>query len=427
MDKDKIMQKWINTPFAYTKFHHDLTLLQQDVMIRVSERLQPFVKEFYGSPLKNSKRVPKSLFTEALRKAGVMEFHISFSELGVAPNNYPAVKKAVDEVLDIKLDRLIMKDGIPTVQRFHIFNKSEIPLTDETSSVMFSLNTEIVSEEDDTVVSDYVFDMTQGYITHPLDIARISDFERMPMIYYLLRHESRDWKDKVIHLTTESIKEYLNMIKRDDHGSIESIAYPKFSKFREKVLIPAIKNINELHERGLIDVSVEMEFKYPGTRKTGNPEYIIFRIDNTKKPSTVVNIPVARTISTTLIPGAAKKRGRPRKNPLSSDAQQQTILFDENQYVEVFPDKNNEPVIQLIPGDRVGEWKQLVQEYGDGPFASLLQQAECQGTIDGAFYLVMPSYQQKEQMVAAAMDERLKSLLIKYSGRSFKTIQVTSR
>lgn len=431
MEKDKTLQKWINTPFSYTKFHHDLTLLQQDVMIRVSDRLQRFVNEFFGSSLKNSKRVPKPLFTEAMRKAGVMEFHISFSELGVAPNNYPAVRKAVDEVLDIKWDRMIMKDGVPTMRRYNIFSKSDIPLADASSSVVFSLNMEIVDEEEDTVVSDYVFDMTQGYISHPVDIARISDFERMPMIYYLLRHESQDWDKKVISLTTEQIKEYLNMIKRDEHGKIESISYPKFSKFRDRVLIPAIKNINELYDRGLIDVEIEMEFKYPGTRKTGDPESIIFKIDNSKKkPNHVAKEPLSVTVNSSPDQTIAttKKRGRPRKNPLPDETAQQIIAFEDTAYVEVRPKSTSVQEVQLISGNRVGEWQQLVKEYGDGPSAQILANTTCLGTLDGAFSLQVSSRDAVDVLTDAAVsDTRLKELLVKSVGRLFKTIQVSCK
>lgn len=331
MDKDNLLQKWINTPFAYTRYHHDLSLLQQDVLIRVSERLQRFMQEYHGSELKDSKAVPKSMFADAVRKAGISEFHITFAELGVAPNNYPAVKKAVDEVLDIKFEHMIEEDGVPKMVRFPIFNKSKIPLTDDNSSVTFSLNIDVVEEARETRVVDYVFDMSQGYVTHPENIARISSFERMPMIYYLLKHESQNWKKKQIGLTVTQIKEYMKMIKRDDNGRIISISYPKFSKFRDRVLIPAIQNINELHEHGPIEVSVQMDFRYPGTRHTGDPELIIFSFDakgrNEKAQPSVAVQPAVVT-------DAPKRRGRPRKN---MPASQRSIQFEDLSYIEVFP------------------------------------------------------------------------------------------
>ena len=41
----KLPQKWINTPFSFTRLSKNLSLLQQAVLVKVSEQLQPFIKE----------------------------------------------------------------------------------------------------------------------------------------------------------------------------------------------------------------------------------------------------------------------------------------------------------------------------------------------------------------------------------------------
>lgn len=48
--KDLIQSKWINTPFSYTRISKNLTLLQQAVLVKVSEHLQPYIKDFFGNP-----------------------------------------------------------------------------------------------------------------------------------------------------------------------------------------------------------------------------------------------------------------------------------------------------------------------------------------------------------------------------------------
>lgn len=49
--KDIVQSNRINTPFSYTRISKNLTLLQQAVLVKVSEHLQPCMKEFWGSDL----------------------------------------------------------------------------------------------------------------------------------------------------------------------------------------------------------------------------------------------------------------------------------------------------------------------------------------------------------------------------------------
>lgn len=418
MANDMIPQKWINTPFAYTKFSHDLTLLQQDVLIRVAEHLQRYVQVYYGSKLKDSKDVPRPLFSEADKRKGIQEIVVDFAELGVAPSNYPKLRESIDEILNLKVEHEGVDEmGRPTIIRTNIFSQSEVQQKDNTSSARFSLNIDMV---------DWVFDMSQGYVTHPEDIARISSYERMPMMYYLLRHESQNWKDKFVRLTLSHIKEYLHLIEYDEKTrEMTKNAYPKYSKFRERVLDPSIDNINDLHARGLIDVSVTYEPVYPGTRKTGNPSYLLFKIDTTASDGKVQSARGDVASPTIIFPdddtkqaSAPRRRGRPKKV--------QTIEILKNPADGVGEEPQpQEKSPALNPGDRVGDWQQLVNEYGEGPSAELLRMAVCKGTIDGAFSLVMPDYGSKELMVnAASTDERLKALLVKAVGRTFKVVQV---
>ncbi|MBD8978062.1 MAG: hypothetical protein EGQ88_05715 [Prevotellamassilia timonensis] len=104
--KDIVQSNRINTPFSYTRISKNLTLLQQAVLVKVSEHLQPYMKEFLGSDLCKSKKIPKGLFPEAVKNSGVLQFNISYAELGVSINNYYSAAKAVEEVLKIQVDPL---------------------------------------------------------------------------------------------------------------------------------------------------------------------------------------------------------------------------------------------------------------------------------------------------------------------------------
>lgn len=413
MDKDKSLQKYINTPFAYTKFSKNLSLLQQDILLRVSKFLQKFVSDYYGSELKNSKDIPRPLFSAATKNNGLEEFRISFSEMGIPANNYPQVQKAVNEVLELKVSHPgLNAEGKPSILTDNIFTRGAVPINEASTSASFKLNMDVV---------DYVFDMAQGYISHPEDIARISNVEKMPMIYYLLRHESQNWKTKLVKLTVFEIKDYLGFVKRelrkDDNDeqswAITDISYPKFSRFKERVLIPSIEDVMRLFKEDHIDVVFKYEPKYPGKKTTGDPEYILFTILSGKEAKDYIKeyeaekanpkpkaVKAEAKVSDIAVP---KKRGRPRKTPLPSEL---SLDFDQPVVVE-----------GLIMGDRAEDWKNLVAEYGDGPLKELLSLATYEGTIDGAFSIKAHNY--PAQGVLVQSDDKLRELLKKYNPDAF--------
>ena len=285
MERDKhLPQQYISTPFAYTKFSKNLSLLQQTVLTKVSEHLQGYVRHFFGSDLRKDPKVPRPLFSEAEKNNGMPEFVMSYAELGVDIANYNVARAAVQEVLNLTVDAPSEdSDGKASVKAFNIFTHANISFEGGTG-VSFRLNPEVV---------DYVFDMSQGYVRHPADIARIGQIERMPMMYYYLHKKSEHWKHRVVRLTVLDIKTYLGMLGKITEGTDERSgrplkggkekkeAYPKFSQFKKNVIETSINDINRLRKDGLLDVCVSYEPIYNGKRKVGNPAYIEFTIYDT--------------------------------------------------------------------------------------------------------------------------------------------------
>lgn len=284
IDNLPIKQQYISTPFAYTKFSKNLSLLQQSVLVKVSEHLQSYIKQYFGSDLRKSRDIPRPLFSDADKNNGMPEFHVDYAELGVSINNNSLVHEKVKEVLALTVDAPgVDKDGNPAIIKYNIFTEGNMS-SDSKNGVVFSLNPKVV---------DYVFDMSQGYVRHPADIARIGQVERMPMMYYYLFNKSEKWKNRVVHLTVYEIKNYFGMLERtvataDDKGrgrptkgDVIKEAYPKFSQFRKNVLDTSIEDINRLKRSGLLDICVTYEPIYNGKRKVGNPAYIKFTIFDT--------------------------------------------------------------------------------------------------------------------------------------------------
>ena len=276
----KLPQKWINTPFAFTRLSKNLSLLQQAVLVKVSEQLQPFIKEFFGSDLVKSRKVPKSLFSEAVKNSGVTQIYISYAELGVPENNFFAVKQAMKEVLDVKVEGPKKnEDGSMGMHMYNVFLSGDTSI--KNTGVVFGLNPQVIDPDKHLYVLDYAFNMTEGYVSHPDNIALIGEVARMPMIYYILRDASgNNWKERSIQLTVSKIKKYLGMMEFSG-AEIVKEAYPKFSQFKKNVLDNSIADINRLKQLGQIDVCISYEPIYNGKRKVGNPAYIEFTIYDT--------------------------------------------------------------------------------------------------------------------------------------------------
>lgn len=279
-NEKQLPQKWINTPFAFTRLSKNLSLLQQAVLVKVSEQLQPFIKEFFGSDLARSRKVPKALFSEAVKNSGVTQIYISYAELGVPENNFFAVKQAMKEVLDVKVEGPKKnEDGSWGMHMYNVFLSGETSI--KNTGVVFGLNPQVIDPDKHLYVLDYAFNMTEGYVSHPDNIALIGEVARMPMIYYILRDASgNNWKERKIRLTVSKIKKYLGMLEFIGTELVKE-AYPKFSQFKKNVLDNSLADINRLKQMGQLDVCVSYDPIYSGKRKVGNPTYIEFTIYDT--------------------------------------------------------------------------------------------------------------------------------------------------
>lgn len=349
-NEKKLPQKWINTPFAFTRLSRNLSLLQQAVLVKVSEQLQPFIKEFFGSDLAKSKKVPKALFSEAVKNSGVTQIYISYAELGVPENNFFAVKQAMKEVLDVKVEGPRKnEDGSMGMHMYNVFLSGETSI--KNTGVVFGLNPQVIDPDKHLYVLDYAFNMTEGYVSHPDNIALIGEVARMPMIYYILRDASgNNWKERSIRLTVSKIKKYLGMLEFSGAELVKE-AYPKFSQFKKNVLDNSIADINRLKQLGQIDVCISYEPIYNGKRKVGNPAFIEFTVYDTIEQ-------MQQTLT--------KKQ----------QAQQSVSLFDEAE--------------EIKPGKK--EWQQLVTML-HGEIGEDLQKVEFV-SYDGKVVLIKASREQ---------------------------------
>ena len=127
MEEDKqIIKKYINTPFASARAQQGLTLLQQNIMVKVVEHLQVYIGKYFSNPdLQGSDEKPKPIMTREDRDA-LPPIRIELSELGVSSSSYSRVREALKEVLNVQIEKSTFDDeGRPVKRLMQIFYLQE--------------------------------------------------------------------------------------------------------------------------------------------------------------------------------------------------------------------------------------------------------------------------------------------------------------
>lgn len=303
MSENQII-KYINTPFAYTRAQKGLTLLQQNIMVRVSAHLQNYFNKFFRTPeLLSSKEDPKPVMTVE-DKDNLPPVRIELSELGISSGTYGRARKALRDVLGVTIDVAALSDeGKPIRRVLFLFSEFDIPITEAGTTVRMRIG----DDDDDDALSDvkvdrtrgYVdiylnkdaifsmFDMNQGYVSHPEEIARVGNVANMPLMYYFIRHKMKNFRVSKVKTTLLELRDYLGAIKRDSDGNIVKVQYAKYNMFKTRIILTALNDIKRVCDNGQIDFYFEMEEIRAHGKKTGDPEFLVFRkVANKEKAKT---------------------------------------------------------------------------------------------------------------------------------------------
>ena len=286
---------WIKSPFAYTKLGANLSLVQQQSLLMVSDHLQTYIKDFYNLKLDKSKKRPKSLFTEHLLKNGIPPFRIYLADLGVQAGNYRDVRKAINEMAVMVEHPVLDDDGIPTGETafnpvfeefrvketgdyYHYERENEEGLMEMAESVR---HYGYIDVQINPKGAEWAFDMSAGYVNHLKLIARYSTKRPTPRLYLMLMRAIGQGKKRVRY-TLQELKEYLGIVPYVNEKGETVTPYPKFAHFRIKVLDAVRDDLDRMAKLNQTDIRFEYELIYPGSRKRGEPEYIEFKIERTQ-------------------------------------------------------------------------------------------------------------------------------------------------
>ena len=271
-DNKQIIKKYINTPFAYARAQKGLTLLQQNIMVKVVEHLQVYIGKYFKNPaLQSSNEDPKPMMTREDRD-NLPPVRIELSELGQIEKN------TFDD------------EGKPVKRLIQIFSKIDTPVTDKGTQVRMKLGegeelTDVQVDRTRGYIDIYLntdmvfemFDMNLGYVSHPEDIARIGKVDNMPLIYYLVRHKMNNFKYSKAEITPFEIRDYLGLVKRDADGNVTDIKYPRYSMLKTRIIKTALDDIKRVCDAGQIDFYFDIKKEVRPRGKTrGEPSYIEF-------------------------------------------------------------------------------------------------------------------------------------------------------
>lgn len=357
---------WTHTPFSYIRLIRKYSSLQQRLLLKVSDHIQGYMRDFFASPEAKSCKNPLPLLTEIQKAKGIEKVIVGYGELGVAPYNFNNAREELKKVLTIQVEHMVVKNGKIGSVNTNVFTRTESFMGDNFATLQ--INMEIV---------DDIFNMREGYVTHPSDIALLTKLAKMPMLYFLVKRGTKNWHRKSVRFNLHELKDGLGLIEYDTDGNVEKEKYERFPSFKKRIIEPSLKELDRLWEKGKIEKSFSVEYDYCGRKEMGEPTFIIFHVKKESEKIIVINdAPPAEEIK--------KKLPGPTQTELQfSDETQQEVRSSGISWLDIEKEKKKQKELSC--------WQSFLLHY-KGRAKDLLTMTEFRGfkkRADGYDILVL--------------------------------------
>lgn len=398
-------EKWVKTPYRYTQLSAGLSLIQQQALLMVSRYLQTYIRDFYNMKLDRSKKRPKALFSEHVINNGLPPMKIYLADIGILPSNYGSAREAIEQINLMVEHPEFDDEGHPTGKTLltNVFSQFGFEETgeyytfgqqgDDGNRQAVRMKQPWIDVKINPDVAEWAFDMSQGYVNHLELIASYSTKRPTPRLYLMLMNRTKKGEHEVT-IPLQDLKEYLGIMPRKDERTGETVVpYPKFANFRQKVLDAVKADLDRMAalQPPKTDITFTYDLLYPGTRKKGDPEAIIFHVTRTvlgdaynvivnHKPSELMAKPVQQEIDFGDELPAAPKR----------------IDYDAEAGRE--------------------QWQQLLTEY-HGTALEALANAKYMGLASGMFYVRMTQEQHAAFRTDSETVQQIARQLLGFHGR----------
>lgn len=278
MDTKNGIIGWTHTPFSYIRLIRKYSSLQQRLLLKVSDHIQGYMRDFFASPEAKSCKNPLPLLTEIQKAKGIEKVIVGYGELGVAPYNFNNAREELKKVLTLQVEHMVVKNGKIGSVNTNVFTRTESFMGDNFATLQ--INMEIV---------DDIFNMREGYVTHPSDIALLTKLAKMPMLYFLVKRGTKNWHKRSVRFNLHELKDGLGLIEYNTDGNVEKEKYERFPSFKKRIIEPSLKELDRLWEKGKIEKSFTVEYDYCGRKEMGEPTYIIFHVKKESEKTIVIN------------------------------------------------------------------------------------------------------------------------------------------
>lgn len=288
-------EKWVKTPYRYTQLSAGLSLIQQQALLMVSRYLQTYIRDFYNMKLDRSKKRPKALFSEHVINNGLPPMKIYLADIGILPSNYGSAREAIEQINLMVEHPEFDDEGHPTGKTLltNVFSQFGFEETgeyytfgqqgDDGNRQTVRMKQPWIDVKINPDVAEWAFDMSQGYVNHLELIASYSTKRPTPRLYLMLMNRTKKGEHDVT-IPLQDLKEYLGIMPRKDERTGETVVpYPKFANFRQKVLDAVKADLDRMAalQPPKTDITFTYDLLYPGTRKKGDPEAIMFHVTRT--------------------------------------------------------------------------------------------------------------------------------------------------
>lgn len=284
-------EEWMKNPFFFSQIGgSNLSLMERNIMVYIARGLNEKIKEYYDN--RSAERGQTNIFSDdEIRQGGGITLELYAEDMDIQPRMYEFLDEACKNLAKTSFSFIGVDDETGKTMRYHMPIFSYIAMEEFGEKVYGKVEEKDVDGETVKVdkthlrrrgyikvsfneqMTKRLFNMRSGYTTHITKIVTRCKVSRTPALYvYLAKY--RSFLHKEIPLA--ELKEYLGTVDVDDKGNIVKDSYPKFSKFKVRILDAIANELKELAEKNLVDFYITYEPKYKRCVQRGNPDSIKF-------------------------------------------------------------------------------------------------------------------------------------------------------